>query len=355
MQIVLLILGITAILVMLNMWVAATFVFSGDDHSEYDSAAYPLMSKSEESEEHKAAAQEIADALANPPAKGKKLLDEMRIQLDKKGLAAKISSQVRNAKLDDVPAEWLIAGKADPNRRLLYIHGGGYVMGSPKSHRAIASRLSELSNCAVLSIDYRLMPECKRKEGIEDCQTAYRWILDNGPDGAASVETLIVAGDSSGANLALATIAWARDEDLKPANAVVAMSPQTDLTWSSPSLKKNADSDVMQGKLIAPIAQAPKVISLWLTLAMHRMNPSNPQMSPLLGDLSNLPPTLLQASEVEVFLDDAVRYANKAKAHGSIAKLQVWPHTMHAWHAFDCPETDEACKEIETFLVKHAG
>jgi acetyl esterase/lipase len=78
-------------------------------------------------------------------------------------------------------------------------------------------------------------------------------------------------------------------------------------------------------------------------------------MSPLLGDLSDLPPTLLQASETEMFLDDSVRYANKANAQGSVAVVQTWPFTMHVWHAFEVPEADEAFEEIRKFLAIHAA
>ena len=101
--------------------------------------------------------------------------------------------------------------------------------------------------------------------------------------------------------------------------------------------------------------RAPKVLSLWITFLIHRINPSRPLVSPLLGDLSNLPPTLLQVSEAEMFLDDAVRYANKAKAHGSQVVLQTWPHVMHVWHAFEVPEADEAFVEVERFLAIHTA
>ena len=120
--------------------------------------------------------------------------------------------------------------------------------GSPKSHRPITSRLSEIFGSAVLCVDYRLMPEHSRMAGIEDCRMAYSWIFDHGPEGAAPAESVVVAGDSSGGNLALSTIAWARDSGLRAADAVVVLSPQTDFTLASPSLKRNIDTDVTQGK-----------------------------------------------------------------------------------------------------------
>lgn len=339
-----------------SAWGIAAYSFTGKDHSEYDSPRGSSMDDGRgESPEHATAAREISSAMAKPPpAKGKELMQIMRSFLDERGKSFQIEAEVREIETDGVKGEWVIASNADGSRRMLYIHGGGYVMGSPRSHRRITNRMSEVSRSAVLSLEYRLMPENSRMDGIEDCRKAYDWILANGPDGPQPADTVIVAGDSSGGNLALSTIAWARDTDRQSADVVVALCPQTDATLASPSLKRNADSDVMQGKSLGPVVRAPKVFSLWFTYAMHKVNPSNPLMSPLLGDLSDLPPTLLQASEAEMFLDDSIRYANKANAHGSTAAIQTWPFVMHVWHNFDVPEADVAFEAIEEFLDKYA-
>ncbi len=124
-----------------------------------------------------------------------------------------------------VPAEWVIAPGADSDRRVLYIHGGGFVTGSPQSHRTITSKFSEVSGCAVLAIDYRLMPEHHHSDCVEDCRTAYRWILGNGPDGAGEIRQLFIGGDSAGGNLCLSLIAWIRDKKLRAPEAAVALSP----------------------------------------------------------------------------------------------------------------------------------
>ena len=89
-----------------------------------------------------------------------------------------------------VPAEWVIAPGADPGRRVLYIHGGGFIMGCPKSHRTMTSKFSEITGCSVLAIDYRLMPENRHRDCVEDCRTAYRWILENGPGGPSETQQL---------------------------------------------------------------------------------------------------------------------------------------------------------------------
>jgi len=332
------------------------FVFSGNDHSAYDSRKSDSPTSAptgqNESAEHAAAAQQIASDMQDAPKLGRKeMMAVMRKQMDERGESTPIHSAVQPVQVNGLPAEWVIAPGADPERRLLYIHGGGYVMGSPKSHRPITSRLSEVAGAAVLAIDYRLQPEHPRMAGIEDCRTAYQWLLENGPEGPSEAKTLFVAGDSSGGNLTLSTLAWARDSDLRAADAAVVFSPQTDATLASPSLVDNIDTDVMQGPAFGPVVKAPRVISLWFSFLMNRINPSNPVVSPLLGDLADLPPTLIQVSEDEMFLDDAVRYANKANAQGSEVVLQIWPHLMHVWQAFQVPEADEAFAKVAEFLA----
>jgi monoterpene epsilon-lactone hydrolase len=132
-------------------------------------------------------------------------------------------AQFRPVQAGDVRAEWVIVPGADSSRRTLYIHGGAFMMGSPTSHRPLTEHFSRLTDGAVLAVDYRLMPEFKRSVGIEDCRSAYRWLIDNGPEGPAPVSALFVAGDSAGGNLTLSVIAWARDAGLRTANA---MSPR---------------------------------------------------------------------------------------------------------------------------------
>ncbi len=216
-----------------------------------------------------------------------------------------------------VRAEWVLAPGADPARRTLYIHGGAFIMGSPRSHRTLTTRFSQMTGGAVLAIDYRLMPEHPRRAGIDDCRAAYRWLLANGPEGAAPAQAVFVAGDSAGGNLTLSLIAWARDAGLRAPDAVAALSPLTDATLASPSMRANVHSDAMLGPLFGKMARVPRWVMLWVGWLQTRINPSDPVISPLRGDLSRLPPVLLQASEVEMLFDDSRRYANRARAAGS--------------------------------------
>jgi acetyl esterase/lipase len=251
-----------------------------------------------------------------------------------------------------VPAEWVLATGADTNRRLLYIHGGGFIMGSPKSHRTATNKLSEIASCAVLSIDYRLMPEHQHMDCLEDCKRSYQWILENGPDGPEDIRQLFIAGDSAGGNLALSLVAWLRDNGLRAPDAVVALSPLTDLTFSGASIRSNEATDIMLRPILRPLNRLPQFIKSWWAVFTHRMRPCNPVASPLFGDLSGLPPTLVQASEAEMLLDDARRYVYKACASGSPVKLQTWSDMLHVWQLFDppLPQAAEAWVEIGKFL-----
>lgn len=251
-----------------------------------------------------------------------------------------------------VAGEWVLAPGADPARRTLYLHGGAFTVGSPASHRTLTERFSELSGGAVLALDYRLMPEHARMASIEDSRTAYRWMLDNGPEGAAPAAIVFVAGDSAGAALTLALLAWTRDQGLRAADAAVVLSPSTDATFSSPSMSRNVHSDAMLGPAFGIVAKLPQAVLLWGSYLQTGLNPRDPVISPVFGNLSQLPPTLVHVSETEMLFDDAVRYTNRARAAGSPVELQTWNNTLHVWHLFnpELPEAREALTEIGKFL-----
>jgi acetyl esterase/lipase len=256
-----------------------------------------------------------------------------------------------------VPAEWVLAPGADPRRRLLYIHGGAYICGSPRSHRRLTRAFSELAGAAVLAIDYRLMPEHPRRAGIDDCRAAYRWLLANGPQGPGAPEAVFVAGDSAGGNLTLSLIAWVRDAGLRTPDAAVALSPATDSTLGSPSLQSNLPTDPMLGPLFRKLARIPRLLLLWGGWLQTRIRPADPVISPVYGDLSRLPPVLVQVSSAEMLRDDARRWVNRAVAAGSPARLQEWGHMVHVWQIFhpELPEGRQALEEIRGFFAQVAS
>jgi monoterpene epsilon-lactone hydrolase len=245
-----------------------------------------------------------------------------------------------------------LAPGADPAQRVLYIHGGAFIAGSPLSHRNITSHYSEMCGAAVLAIDYRLQPENQRMAGIEDCRTAYQWILENGPDGPQKVEHLVVSGDSAGGNLTLSLSSWVRDQGLRAPDAVVALSPTVDGTFASPSIVTNLETDVMLGPLFSALLKIPAPIRRWIFVLQNRFHPANPIVSPIFADLAGLPPTLVQVSEAEMLLDDARRYVNKARAGGTHAVAQSWAHMLHVWQIFypEVTEAGEAMEEVRKFV-----
>lgn len=341
----------------LLVWAIARFRLQGPDLSAYDRPAGRCLSASGgPSDAHRAVVASLGGAArlldGVPRSRHVAVLREYLDTLfpdDAQGVT------VTPTDAGGVRAEWVLAPGADPSRRLLYIHGGAFIMGSPRSHRRLTSRFSEISGAAVLAIDYRLMPEHPRIAGIQDCRSAYRWMLENGPQGAGPAARVYVAGDSAGGNLMLSLLAWVRDQGLRAPDAAVALSPLTDATLGSPSLKANRPTDPMLGPFFAALARIPRMLLLWGAWLQTRIRPSDPLVSPVYGDLAGLPPLLVQSSEAEMLHDDARRYANKAAAAGSPVTLQTWTHMVHVWQIFhpDLPEGREAFEEIRRFLAKH--
>lgn len=257
---------------------------------------------------------------------------------------------------DGLTGEWVLAPGADAGRRILYLHGGAYMLGSPQSHRSLTVALSRLAGAAVLALDYRLMPEHARRDGIDDCRQAWRWLLAHGPQGEETARQAFVAGDSAGGNLALALAVWIRDQGLRAPDAVAALSPQTDCTMASPTLRANLPTDPMLGPSFRPLLRLPRTLLLWAIWLQHRMRPCAAAMSPVFADLAGLPPTLVQASASEMLAGDARRYAGRARAAGSMVKLQLWDDQVHVWQLF-APElapANEALVQVARFFEEAA-
>jgi acetyl esterase/lipase len=249
--------------------------------------------------------------------------------------------RVISVKVDDIPCQWVLAPGAEPEVRLLYLHGGGFVSGSGGRYLPLAAHLSLAAKCAVLLPDYRLAPEHPFPAGLDDCVRAHEWLVENGPSGPAPARATFIAGDSAGGNLTLATLLALRDRKLKLPSAGIPISPCTDFTLESPSLKTVADP-VISSKTM------PKFRELYLVNSDSR----NPLASPALGDYRGLPPLLIQVGEHEMLLDDAVRAAAKAKADGARAKLEVWKGMFHVFQSREplLPEARTAIDHAAEFM-----
>ena len=330
-----------------------------EDLSVYDRAIDPAHHQRFSSPDGPSEAHRAADAViaaVGPQAEGlneKERIAFIRNFMEEMPAGRDYPATFTPVEVQGVSCQWVRAPGADPARRVLYIHGGAFIAGSPNSHRPITSQFSEVANAVVLAVDYRLMPEHSRMDGITDCQTAYRWLLDNGPDGAAPAERVFIGGDSAGGNLSLMMAAWIRDQGLRAPDAVVALSPVLDSNYTGGSIEKNLTTDTMLGPLFGKLTRIPKPLLAWLFLFQNRISPSHPLVSPLYGDLSGLPPTLIQVSESEMLYDDAHRYVVKALDAGSPATLQGWADLLHVWQMFypELPEADEAFEQIGKFLA----
>jgi epsilon-lactone hydrolase len=247
--------------------------------------------------------------------------------------------------VDGVPAEWVRPEvNVAPDACVLYLHGGGYAIGSCNTHRALASHLAARIGISVLVIDYRLAPEHPYPAAVDDAITAYEWLLGAGLEH----DRIVVAGDSAGGGLTLATLLALRDRGKRMPAVGVAISPWTDLTLSGDSMESMDARDPMVKR-----AGLQRMADWYAGSA----NPTDPLVSPLFGDLTGLPPLLIHVGEVETLRDDAVRFAERAKAAGVDVTLEVWPEMIHVWHAFGVavPESEAGVARIAEFVAGRLG
>jgi monoterpene epsilon-lactone hydrolase len=272
---------------------------------------------------------------ASEGLRGRARIEALRRYMDSMNDELDLVSDIRPAKEGEPNGEWVIAG-------------------SPKSHRAITDRLSRLAHACVFAVDYRLMPENLYLDGIVDCQQAYRWILDNGPDEKAAADFVVIAGDSAGGSHTLGLIAWIRDQNLPSPNAAIALSPSTELMLTSLSKRANLKTDAMLGPAVEKLARIPSPLLWWGTVFGIRILPTSPMASPLRGKLHSLPPTLIHVSESELLHENAQRYVAKAQQAGSPVEIKTWPDMVHVWHMFTplLPEAEEAFENIGEFLAR---
>ena len=244
-----------------------------------------------------------------------------------------------------VPAAWVEAPGADPGRVILYLHGGGYVIGSIDTHRELAGRLSQASGARVLIIDYRLAPENPYPAAVEDAAAAYRWLLADG--GAAPART-VIAGDSAGGGLTVAAMLALRDAgDPLPA-AGVCLSPWVDMEGIGNSMTAKADVDPMVRK-----EGLVRMAGLYLDGA----DPRTPLAAPLYADLSGLPPLLIHVGTAETLLDDSTRLCERARAAGVDVTYESWDDMIHVWHIFAplLPEGQQAVERVGEYVRQRAA
>jgi acetyl esterase/lipase len=297
---------------------------------------------SEQAEGLKQMYRQMREAVLDGPV----TLEEQRAQAEMFGTGTAEPHGVRYEPVDagGVPAEWVIPDGADESRVIQYLHGGGYVLCSMKTHSRFVGHLAKATGCRALNVDYRLAPEHPHPAAVTDSVTAYRWLLDQG----ISPSHLAVSGDSAGGGLTMATVLKIRDEGLALPAAAVPMSPWVDLDGTGDSMTTRADVDL----LVSDVGLK-EMASMFIGDGDSR----DPYASPLQADLTGLPPIYIQVGDEETLLDDSVRLAAKAEAAGVDVRLDVFPEMQHVFQimAGNMPESDEAIARIAEWLRPRLG
>lgn len=274
-------------------------------------------------------------------------VEELRVAFDATmaGLPPVPGATVEAVDAGGVPAEWVLPETGPTGGVLLYLHGGGYMEGSPVTHRRLVTSLCLAGRMRGLSVDYRLAPEHPHPAAVEDALAAYRWLIGFG--GAAPSE-VVVAGDSAGGGLGAALLALLRDRgEPLPAGAYL-LSPWTDLAATGASIRTRADVDPMldPGGIDRTVG--------WYAGSRSR---TDPLISPLYADLAGLPPMLIHVGDHEILLDDSVRLAERARTAGVEVELEVWPEAFHVFQMLVgmIPEADDAVERAGAWMAKRAA
>ena len=293
--------------------------------------------------------QKVLGLLAERPiAQGEASLEDMRAGMEAGSFPATDAATVTSVDANGVPGEWVTVAESDPNRRLLYVHGGGYVIGSPVTHRRLCEDIAKAGGCAVLNLDYRLAPEHPYPAAVEDAIAGLRFIQSNGPDGAEAADSTFVAGDSAGGGLTLATLLSVREQGVALPNAAIGISAWTDLAITGESIETRADAD--------PLITDTSMIAGMAANYIGGGDARDPLISPLYADYAGLPPLLLQVGDAEVLLSDTTRVAEQARAAGVDVCEEVWDEMFHVWHAFApmLPEGQAAIERIGEWIRQYA-
>jgi phosphinothricin tripeptide acetyl hydrolase len=244
------------------------------------------------------------------------------------------------------PAEWIAPDSVRGPAAVLYLHGGGYCIGSLDTHRGLGARIATAAGCRLALLDYRLAPEHPFPAALDDAVAAYRDLLDLG----IGPESLAVAGDSAGGGLTLATLLALRSAALPLPAAAVCLSPWVDLTQTAPSYGRLAELDPMVTR---------QGLDLMARSYLGATDPRTGLASPRFADdLTGLPPVRIEVGGHEVLLDDATGMAECLEAAGVPVTLTVWPELIHVFQAFPgslIPEADQSIAGVGDWLAAHLG
>lgn len=274
-------------------------------------------------------------------------LPELRDLFDDWGDLSSMPSGVefKETVLAGVKAVWAIPATSDKSRVIICCHGGGFMVGSPKSHNKMYGHVAKAVGCAALVLDYTRAPENPHPGIVEQAVAVYGQLLEQG----YKPEHIATTGDSAGGNLCTSMILYARHKGLPVPACCAPLSPWYDMESKGASMQTNADKDALVGGDMLE-----GMIGAFLGEKGSRQDPF---ANPLYGDLAGFPPTLIQVGEYEVLLDDSTRFYANGKAAGVDIELQVFPEMQHVFQfmAGNAPEANDAIEKIAAFMRPHLG
>ncbi len=282
----------------------------------------------------------IIAAKRNNPYTENKTIDQLRKETGTAGALIPLPDNTKFKRIlaGNVYAEWITCGDVDIDKIFMFIHGGGYYRGSIAATRATVARISAEAKVRCLSIEYRLAPEHPFPAAVDDTYTAYNWLLKEG----INPKNIIVSGQSAGGGLCLALLLKIKENNGFQPKGAVAISPWTDLSQSGKTMITNANIDPVISK---------QYLDRMANLYLSKTPNISPLASPLYGDLSGLPPMLVQVGSAETMLDDSKRFVERAKEAKVDVQIEVWEDMFHGWHgsAHILKEAEEAIKSIGLF------
>ena len=282
----------------------------------------------------------IIDAKLKNRYTANKTIDQLRKETKDAGNIIPLpkNTKFKRVSVGNIDAEWITCGEFETDKIFMFMHGGGYYRGSVASTRATVARISAEAKVRCLSIEYRLAPEYPFPAAIDDTYTAYNWLLKEG----VKPKNIIVSGQSAGGGLCLALLLKLKENFFSQPRGAVALSPWTDLTQSGKTMKINADIDPVISK---------KYLDRMANLYLAKTPNTTPLASPLYGELSGLPPLLVQVGSAETMLDDSRRFVEKAKEAKVDVEIEVYKDMFHGWHgsAHILKDGEKAIKNIGLF------
>ncbi|MDQ3094087.1 MAG: alpha/beta hydrolase [bacterium] len=249
------------------------------------------------------------------------------------------SINTKHEQIEGVNVVWFTADK-NPERTIVYLHGGGFILGSSDSYHQHLARLAKLCDAKVLSIDYSLAPENPFPSALDDILRVWRTLLKNKLD----VSTTVIAGDSAGGNLVMASALRIRTENLPQPACLAMLSPALDATFSGESYKSNKDTELVL---------TTESLNYYVQSYVQNNSKENALISPVFAKLNGLPPFIIQVGSGEVLLSDAEQTIKNAKRDGVEAKLIIEPEMWHGWQLFAklIPEARKSMQEIADYIV----